>query len=447
MLEKRIPEIKVAPPGPNAQAVIAKDRAHSSPSYIKEYPLVVARGEGAWITDVDGNTYLDLMAGIAAASTGHAHPKVVAAIHEASSKFLHICGTDFYYESFSDLCARLANLVPGMGPKKVFLSNSGSEAVDGAIKLARSHTKRQNIIAFRGAFHGRTIAAISLNASKVKYRAHFGPLMNGVFHVEYPPSAPHRHADDDDGRLYARRIEDEVFARYTDPSDVAAIIVEPILGEGGYVMPPRGFLEELRRICDAHGIVLIFDEVQSGMGRTGQMYACDHYGIYPDVLLSAKGIASGMPLGAIIARESVMTWGRGTHGSTYGGNPVCCAAALATIDVLEGLLPQVRETGAHMIAGLRKLAAKYPVLADVRGVGLMIGAEFLRPDGTPAMGFVGELEQKAFRRGVLILGCGRSTVRFAPPLVITPGEVDTALAILDECIAELCTERGWTINA
>lgn len=446
MAETLTPEIRIAPPGPKAQAIIDRDRAHSSPSYIKEYPLVIDRGEGPWVYDVDGNRYLDLMAGIATNSTGHAHPKVVAAIQEAASKFLHICGTDFYYASFADLCARLANLVPGMGPKKVFLTNSGSECLDGALKLVRAHTGRSAVIAFRGAFHGRTMAAISLNASKVKYRKHFGPLMNGVYHVDYPPSAPHRTGDDDDGRAYARVIETELFERFVAPDEVAAIMIEPILGEGGYIPPPKAFLQELRRICDDHGILLVFDEVQSGVGRTGSMYACEHYGVYPDVLLSAKGIASGMPIGAIIARESVMTWGRGSHGSTYGGNPVCCSAALATIDIIEGLLPQITETGEHLMAGLRRLGEKYPVLADVRGVGLMVGAEFLAPDGSPAGDFVGDLEQLAFRKGLLLLGCGKSTIRFAPPLVLTAAEVDVALPILDACFAELCEKHGYPIN-
>lgn len=447
MSDIRRPEIKVAPPGPEAQKVIAKDRAHSSPSYIKEYPLVIDHGEGPWVHDVDGNVYLDMMAGIATNSTGHAHPEVVEAIQSAASKFLHICGTDFYYQSFADLCERLANLVPGMGPKKVFLTNSGSECLDGAIKLVRSHTRRRNIIAFRGAFHGRTLAAISLNASKVKYRKYFGPLIGGVYHTEYPPADIHRRDDDDGGRAYARRIETDIFQRLCAPDEVAAIMVEPILGEGGYVPPPKAFLEELRRICDEHGIMLVFDEVQSGMGRTGHMFACEHYGVYPDVLLSAKGIASGMPIGAIIAKESVMTWETGTHGSTYGGNPVCCAAALATIDVIEGLLPQVRDVGEYLMAGLRALGRRYPVLADVRGVGLMIGAEFLTPEGKPAGDFVGALEQLAFRKGLLLLGCGKSTIRFAPPLVLTREHVDAALPVLDACLAELCAEHGWPVHA
>lgn len=445
-MEKLSPHIVVAPPGPKARAVIERDRAHSSPSYIKVYDLVVERGEGPWVYDVDGNRYLDFMAGIAVNSTGHSHPKVVAAIQESAAKFQHICGTDFYYDSFATLCERLANLVPGMGPKKVFLSNSGSEAVDGTIKLARYHTRRPYVIAFKGAFHGRTMGAISLNASKSKYRTGFAPLLPSVFHAEYPPSLPHRGADFD-GASYVKKIEDDIFKRFCAPNEVAAIFVEPILGEGGYVMPPVEFLQGLRALCDKHGIVLVFDEIQSGMGRTGSMFACEHFGVYPDVLLSAKGIASGMPIGAIIAKESIMTWSTGSHGSTFGGNPVCCAAALATIDVVETLLPNVRSSGEYMLGRLRELAAKYPVLADVRGVGFMIGAEFLVPGTkTPAQALVDDLEQLAFTRGLLLLSCGQATIRFAPPLVVTPHEVDEGVRVLDTCLADLCAKHGYATN-
>jgi 4-aminobutyrate aminotransferase len=301
------PEIKMKLPGPKAQAIIARDEKVASPSYIKEYPLVVERGEGPWIYDVDGNRFLDFMAGIAVTSTGHAHPKVVKAIQDAAGKFLHICATDFYYESFAACCEKLASFVPGMGKKKVFLTNSGTEAVEGAIKLVRHHTKRMNIIAFKGAFHGRTLGAVSLTSSKVKQRAHFGPLLPGITHVDYPNAYRGVEAPD---------LEGDLFQRHVTPDEVAAIFIEPILGEGGYVMPPVSFLKELRRICDKYGIMLVFDEIQCGVGRTGQMFAADHFGVAPDVLLSAKGIASGMPLGAIIAKESVMTWPRASHGST-----------------------------------------------------------------------------------------------------------------------------------
>ena len=421
------PHIRITPPGPNAQRIIDKDRKYSSPSYIKEYPLVVERGEGAWVYDVDGNRFLDFMAGIAVASTGHAHPAVVRAIHEAADKFLHICGTDFYYASFSDLCERLASYVPAMGPKKVFLTNSGTEAVEGALKLVRAHTRRPYVVAFKGAFHGRTYGAISLNASKVGQRAFFGPLLPGVLHVPYPTSrAPDTGA-----------ILEELFRSQVDPREIAAFFIEPILGEGGYVVPPRQSLQQLREICDRHGIVLVFDEVQSGIGRTGHMFAAEHFGVMPDVMCLAKGIASGMPLGAIVAREGIMTWPRGSHGSTYGGNPVCCAAALATLDVIEPLLPRIQAVGERLVTRLRELQARHPVVADVRGVGLMIGAELLTASGEPAVEYTAALEQLAFRKGLLLLSCGRSTIRFAPPLIVDEDEVDVGVRVLDECLTEL----------
>jgi 4-aminobutyrate aminotransferase len=428
MTSSRRPFIQTPPPGPKARALIERDRAVTSPSYIKEYPLVVERGEGCWVYDVDGNCFLDFMAGIAVASTGHSHPEVVRAIKEAADKFLHICGTDFYYESFVGLCERLAGYLPEMGAKKVFLTNSGTEAVDGALKLVRAHSRRSYVIAFKGAFHGRTYGAISLNSSKVGQRAFFGPLLPGVLHIPYPT------AESPD---VAGLLENE-FRTHVDPLEVAAIFIEPILGEGGYVVPPREALHQLRTLCDRHGIALVFDEIQSGIGRTGRMFAAEHFEVMPDVICLAKGIASGMPVGAIVARENIMDWPRGSHGSTFGGNPVCCSAALATLDVVESLLPQVAASGAHMLAGLRALQAMHPVLADVRGVGLMIGAEFRYPKtGAPATDYVAALEQLAFRKGLLLLACGVSTIRFAPPLIIGTGEIDVGLGILGECLLEL----------
>lgn len=443
------PQIVVPPPGPKARAIIERDQRYSSPSYIKEYPLVVDRGEGSWLHDVDGNRFLDLMSGIAVASTGHSHPKVVDAIKAASEKFLHVCGTDFYYESFAGVCEKLASYLPDMGPKKVFLTNSGTEAVDGALKLVRHHTRRQNVIAFKGGFHGRTYGAISLNSSKVGQRAFFGPLVPGVLHIPYayPYRCPRGQAQSECAKNCgcARVLETDWFLNHVDPREVAAIFVEPVLGEGGYVVPPKNFLQDLRRICDAHGIVLVFDEIQSGIGRTGEMFAADAFGVAPDVVLSAKGLASGMPLGAIIARESVMTWPRGSHGSTFGGNPVACAAALATLEVVEGLLPHVRQTGATLLAGLQKLQQKHPVMGDLRGLGLMVGAEFVeRSTRAPAGGYVGDLEQLAFRKGLLLLSCGKSTIRFAPPLVISEEEVSVGLEVLDQCLSELDTKHGMT---
>lgn len=442
MNERLKPQVLTELPGPIGKQIVETDHRTTSTSYIKVYPLVVERGEGAWIYDTDGNRFLDFMAGIATASTGHSHPKVVEAIKAQAEKFLHICGTDFYYDSMAKLAERLGTYVPGMGKKRVFLSNSGSESLDGALKLVREHTRRPYAIAFKGSFHGRTLAAISMNSSKVKYRKNFGPLLGGIWHVSYPPSRPH----DADGNAWERTIceIEEIFIRFADPSEVGGIFIEPILGEGGYIIPPREFLVRLREICDEHGIMLVFDEVQCGAGRTGSMYAAEHFDVAPDVLLSAKGIASGMPLGAIIAREDRMTWPRASHGSTYGGNPVCCAAALATLDVIEPMLPQITATGAYLQAGLRKLAESHPTLADVRGVGLMIGAEFLVPGtATPASQFVEDLEQLAFQKGLLILSCGTSTIRFAPPLVIGEHECDVALEILDACLTELEAKHGY----
>jgi 4-aminobutyrate aminotransferase len=427
------PEIKTSLPGPKAQLIIEKDTRYASPSYIKEYPLVVDRGEGSWIYDVDGNRYLDFMAGIATTSTGHAHPKVVQAIKDAADKFLHICGTDFYYQSFADLLEKLGGYVPGMGPKKILLTNSGTEAVEGAIKLARYHTKRNNLIAFKGAFHGRTLGAVALTSSKVKQRAHFGPLMPGVTHVPYPnPYRCNSCMPSASGNCDCINVFDrDLFLSHVDPKEIAAVFIEPILGEGGYVMPPKKFLKDLRAMCDEHGI-------QCGIGRTGHMFAADLFDVAPDILLSAKGIASGMPIGAIIAKESVMTWPRGSHGSTYGGNPVCCAAAIATLEIIEGILPQIRANGEIFMSGLRQLQKKHPMIGDVRGTGFMIGAEFVEPGTkTPAADAVARLEQMAFRQGLLILSCGQSTVRFAPPLVMSANEITVGLEILDYCIGKL----------
>jgi 4-aminobutyrate aminotransferase len=430
------PRIVVPPPGPKARAVVARDEAWTSACYIKEYPLVVQRGRGAMIEDVDGNRYLDFMAGIAVASTGYSHPAVVAAVKEAAERFLHICGSDFYYEGMAALCERLAKVAPGPSKKRVFLTNSGTEAVEGAIKLARNSTRRPALIAFEGAFHGRSYGAMSLTASKSRQRGGFHPLLPDVYHVPYP--SPYR-----DGRdALARTLTalDDLLARRLDPRDVAAIFVEPIQGEGGYIVPPAGFLRALRELCDRHGILLVFDEVQCGVGRTGRMYACEHEGVEPDVLLTAKGLGSGMPIGAIISKEAVTRWERGSHGSTFGGNPVCCAAALATLDAVEsGLTENAARMGERLLTGLRRLAERYESIGDVRGVGLMIGVEFVKDRATkePAGELVHELVQRAFERGVLLLGAGRSTLRLAPPLVVDEYDVDTALRVMDEVLGEV----------
>jgi 4-aminobutyrate aminotransferase len=443
-MPKNYPHIITPPPGPKAQRVIERDARFSSPSYIKEYPLVVERGEGAMIEDVDGNRYLDFMAGIAVASTGHSHPKVVAAIKGAAERFLHICSTDFYYEAFAAVCERLAKLGPGPGSKRVFLTNSGTEATEGAIKLVRAHTQRQNIIAFRGAFHGRSMGAISLDASKVRYRRNFGPLLPGVYHLPYLDSYQCRvcrePATCSDPMACAINAAEALFHERVSPDEVAAVFIEPILGEGGYVVPPREFLQYWRDFCDEHGAVLVFDEVQSGIGRTGRMFASELFEVFPDVTLLAKGLASGMPLGAIVAKESVMTWERGTHGSTFGGNPVCCAAALATLDLVEqSLCANAQKVGAVLLAGARDLMRKHEIIGDVRGAGLMIGIKFVRDRATkePYHGLVPELELAAFAKGLLLLGCGRSTIRLAPPLVIDEDDARTALRILDEVISQV----------
>jgi 4-aminobutyrate aminotransferase len=415
-MSKDYPRIVTPPPGPKAQAIVARDRASTATCYLKEYPLAVGRGSGAMIEDVDGNRYLDFMAGIAVAATGHSHPKVVAAVQDAAAKFLHICGGDFYYESFAALPERLAKLAPGKEAKKVFLSNSGTEAVEGAIKLARHSTRRAAIIAFEGSFHGRSLGALSLTASKSIQRAGFGPLLPEVYH------APYGDADYIEQRLFAKRL---------DPRDCAAIFVEPIQGEGGYIVPPAGFLKSLRALCDKHGILLVMDEVQSGIGRTGRMFACDHEDIVPDIVLVSKGLASGMPLGAIIARADIMKWQPGAHGSTFGGNPVCCAAALATLDLVEGgLMQNAQQMGERLMKGSQELAKRHNVIGDVRGRGLMMGIEL----NDPAL--VKRVVLGAFQKGVLLLGAGKSAIRLAPPLVIDEEDIRIALATIGELLSD-----------
>jgi len=415
-MSKNYPHIVTAPPGPKGRAIIERDRASTATCYLKEYPLVVARGQGAMIEDVDGNRYLDFMAGIAVAATGHSHPKVVAAIQDAASKFLHICGGDFYYEAFAALPERLARIAPGKEPKKVFLTNSGTEAVEGALKLARHSTRRNAFIAFEGSFHGRTYGALSLTNSKAIQRAGFGPFLPEVYH------APYGDVDYIEQRLFAKRL---------DPRDVAAIVVEPIQGEGGYIVPPKGFLSKLRALCDEHGMLLIMDEVQSGIGRTGKMFACQHESVVPDIVVTAKGLASGMPLGAFIARADLMKWKPGAHGSTFGGNPVCCAAALATLDLVEKeYMKNARAMGEILIAKTRDLATKTKTIADVRGRGLMVAIELKDP------ALVKRVVLGAFKRGVLLLGAGKSAIRFAPPLVIDEEDIDIALSTIGELLSD-----------
>ena len=421
----KAPHIKIKPPGPAAKAIIAKDRRYAAPAYGRVYPLVVKEGRGMVIEDVDGNLFLDFMAGIAVASTGHCHPQVVKAIEQQARRFLHICGSDFYYEPMAELVEKLSELAPGRSPKKVFLTNSGTETIEAAFKLARFATKRHHAIAFHGAFHGRSLGALSLTASRSSHRAHFSPLLPGVHHAPY-------------GLAGVSYIEDVLFRHQVTPAEVAAIFVEPILGEGGYIVPPREFLPMLRDLCRRHGILLVVDEIQSGFGRTGKMFASEHWDIEPDILCVAKGIASGMPLGAMIAREALSTWTPGTHGSTFGGNPVACAAALATIRIIEdGLVKNADEMGGYLKGRLVDLRGRHRRINDVRGLGLMIGVEFGQNGGQPDARFRDQVMGECFDRGLLLLSCGESTLRFCPPLIVKREEVDSAVAIFDAVLTQL----------
>jgi 4-aminobutyrate aminotransferase len=419
----KAPNIKVAPPGPKAKAIVEQDQRYTAPAYGRVYPLVVKEGRGMVIEDVDGNLFLDFMAGIAVASTGHSHPKVVKAIEEQARKFLHICGSDFYYEPMAELAEKLSRIAPGRSPKKVFLTNSGTETIEAAFKLARFATKRNHVIAFLGAFHGRTMGSLSLTASRSSHRAHFSPLIPDIHHAPYGQ---------------ANYLEQVLFRYEVTPAEVAAIFVEPILGEGGYIVPSPEFLPTLKDLCQRHGILLVVDEIQSGFGRTGKMFACEHWGVEPDILCAAKGIASGMPLGAMIAREEISTWTRSTHGSTFGGNPVACAAALATINLIEdGLIKNAGEVGDYLKESLTKLRSLHPRMSDVRGLGLMIGVEFAQKDGKRDAKFRDQVMAKSFDQGLLLLSCGESTIRFCPPLIVKRDEVDTAVGIFDAVLTEL----------
>ncbi len=420
--DRPVPHIVTELPGPKARAHVAFDETWTSPSLPRAYPIVPVRGEGLTVEDIDGNLFLDFAAGIAVTSTGHSHPQVVAAIKEQAAELIHFSASDFYLPIYPEVCRQLARLAPMSGRARVYLGNSGTEVVEASIKLARFATKRPYIVAFQGAFHGRTYGSMSLTASKAKYHAGFGPLLPGIFHAPY-------------GRVEDLRWFDEVlFDKLAPANEVAAIIVEPIQGEGGYIVPEDGFLQGLRRICDEHGILLIADEIQSGAGRTGAMWAVEHWAVEPDILLTAKGIASGMPLGAMIARAELLeTWGPGAHGSTYGGNPVACAAGLATIELLEnGLIDNARVRGDQAQAGLRVLAGRFPALVTgVRGKGLMIGVEFDTSEHAE------EVQWACFELGLLVLECGKSSVRMSPALTVTEAEMVTALRIFGEAVARV----------
>jgi 4-aminobutyrate aminotransferase len=432
-----VPFLQTDLPGPSAKLLLDRDERYMSPSYTRIYPLVCARGSGAVIEDVDGNRFLDFTAGIAVCSTGHCHPAVTAAIQDQAAKLIHMSGTDFYYEPQIDLAQRLAESLPGSSKQRVFFTNSGAEALEAALKLARWHTRRPKAIAFLGAFHGRTYGAMSLSGSKLVHRRGFSPLVPDIHHAPYP-----RGYDPDDeagGREAVRHIEETLLHRTAPPDEVAAIFVEPIQGESGYRVPPKGFLPALRELCDRYGMLLVVDEVQSGMGRTGKLYAFEHWGVQPDIICLAKGIASGMPLGAIIAREGVMDWPPGSHASTFGGNPVSCRAALATLDLLrDGYMANATQRGEQLKSGLLRLQREHAMIGNVRGLGLMVAVDVLKDRDRQVLDPVlrDELIQAVFRRGLLLLGAGESAIRFCPPLCVSVEQVDTMLAILQDTLTE-----------
>jgi 4-aminobutyrate aminotransferase len=434
------PQIKTALPGPKAKAIIATDSKFVSPSYTRDYPFVIARGEGAVVEDVDGNTFLDCAAGIAVNSTGVSHPDVVKAITEQAQKFIHMSGTDFYYEPQVRLAEELASLVPIDGEVRTFFANSGTEATEAAIKMSRYYTKRQGIIAFLGAFHGRSMGSLSLTASKAIQRRGFAPFMPGVFHAPYPDTYRFEGSADACAEASLSWIRDQIFVHLISPDEVSAIVVEPVQGEGGYIVPPKAFLQGLRELTSQHGIVLVCDEVQSGMGRTGRMFAAEHFGLKADVVNIAKGIASGLPLGITCARSEIMSWPPGAHASTFGGNPVSCAAANATIKLLkEQFVANAATVGAHLMDGIRELQKKHQLIGDVRGLGLMIGIELVKDRKTKerAIDERNALVQAMFRRGVLVLGAGKNALRLAPPLVLTKEQANSVLEILDQSLSEV----------
>jgi 4-aminobutyrate aminotransferase len=436
-----LPELLTPLPGPRATAIIERDQAVLSPSYTRCYPLVIKRGEGAIVEDVDGNRFLDFNAGIAVVATGHAHPRVAHAIQQQAAQFLHMSGTDFYYENMVQLAEKLAALAPGGLPRRVYFGNSGTEAVEAAIKLARYHSGRDKFIAFFGSFHGRTMGALSLTASKVTQRRGFGPMLP-VQHIPYANCyrCPYGKTPAACDVECVKVIEDQLFKTILPAEEVAAIVVEPVQGEGGYLVPPAKFHQELRRIADKYGILLIHDEVQSGMGRTGRMFASEHFGVSPDIVTLAKGIASGMPLSATIARAEVMDWKPGAHASTFGGNPVSIAAALTTIELLEdSLLENASQMGAYLMHRMSDWPSRFRYVGDVRGLGLMIGVEIVRDQATKerAPDLRDRLETMAFERGLLILGCGPNSLRLCPPLVITRDQADFAVDTLEQCLRAL----------
>jgi len=437
-----VPQLKTSLPGPKAMAIIERDRTVVSPSYTRDYPLVIARGEGAAVEDVDGNVFLDCTAGIAVTATGHSHPEVVQAIVDQAHKFLHMSGTDFYYEPQVRLAEELSAIAPMQGPHRSFFGNSGTEANEAALKLAKYYTKRQNIIAFLGAFHGRTMGSLSVTASKAVQRKGFSPMVPGTYHAPYADCyrCPVNATPEACAAECLNFIEQQIFVHLVSPDEVAAVMVEPIQGEGGYIVPPDVFLQRLRELTTRYEILLIADEVQSGMGRTGRMFAVEHTGVEPDIVTIGKGIASGIPLGVATARSEIMSWPPGAHASTFGGNPVACAASLATIRLVRGgLMKNAEVVGAHLLAGLKALMDKHPIIGDVRGRGLMVGIELVRDRQTKERATTerNALVQECFRRGLLVLGAGRNAIRLSPPLVLTRQQADTAIEILDQAFGAM----------
>ncbi len=441
LAETKVPRLVTPLPGPEARRILGLDARYVSPSYTRDYLLVVRTGRGAMVEDVDGNIFLDYAAGIAVCATGHCHPEVVAAIQKQAAELIHMSGTDFYYSRMVELAEKLASIAPGTEPKRVHFANSGAEAIEAAIKLAKYHTKRDKLVAFHGAFHGRTLGALSLTASKAVQRKGFGTLLAGVFHTPYPDTyrgaygvRPEHAAAD-----CLSYLENELFRRQVDPEEVAAVFVEPIQGEGGYILAPAEFLQGLQRVCRKHGILLVADEVQCGMGRTGKFWAGDHAGLEPDIICTAKGIASGMPLSAIIARASVMDWRPGAHGSTFAGNPVCIAASLATIHLLEEkYMDNAARMGEFILRRTAGWPERFKSVGDVRGRGLMVGIEFVRDQKTreKAPDLRNLIVQIAFQKGLLVLPAGDTTLRLSPPLLVDEEQTDFALRTLEDCIRE-----------
>jgi 4-aminobutyrate aminotransferase len=443
------PKLKGALPGPKAKAAVERDDRLMSPSYTRSYPLVAKRGRGIRIEDVDGNEFMDFAAGIAVTSTGHCHPEVVAAIQQQAAELIHISGTDFYYESMTEFAERLSAIAPMPGPHRFYYGNSGAEAVECALKIARYHTKRHHVISFFGAFHGRTMGALSLTGSKPQQKRRFSPMLPGVTHIRYPYAYRGTTGGPAEQEAFsldcARYIEERLFKTVIPPEEVAAIFLEPIQGEGGYVVAPDNFLREIRSICDKHGILLVADEVQSGAGRTGKWWAIEHSGVQPDIVCMAKGIASGMPLGVCMTRAEIMDWVPGSHASTFGGNPIAIAAALATMDILDReAIANAGKVGGKMLERLAGWKRTHPHVGDVRGRGLMIGVELVLDKETrePAAALRNRIETLCFEKGLLILGCGETSIRLCPPLTVTEDEATVALDILEEALTQVEHEHA-----